>query len=344
MSGTEVPPANGDVKQPLLSVESVSKCYVTKAGRTQALDNVSLQVGAGEIVSLLGNNGAGKSTLMSISAGLVATDAGSVRVCGDAVTSGGGRPSRNLGLAPQEEALYPTLTARRNLEYFGRLSGLSGAELDQRVRRVADKLLLTSHLDAVAGTLSGGQRRRVHTALALMHEPPVLLLDEPTVGVDVDARSELLEFVRSTARSGAAVLYSTHQLHEVDALGASVVLISEGRVLASGSVEDLVHQHAPTVVELRFDRQDVKVPGLLDSSIDEMSTLPSGEVRITVRVDASVTHVASVVDQLSDESRFALVSAAVVRPSLEQAYLRLTRGAGAPSGGGCGADGVGVVS
>ena len=309
-----------------LLVEQVRRAYGKGPDLVQALDGVSLSVRHGEVVALLGNNGAGKSTLMSIVAGLIPTDSGRVWVEGECVTDGGGRPSRQVGLAPQEEAVYPTLTVCQNLRYFGRLSGLRGSELADRIDEVARHLSISDLQDRRASTLSGGQRRRLHTGLALMHRPTVLLLDEPTVGVDIDARAELLDFVRATAAQGAAVLYSTHQLHEVERLGASVVIIDGGRVLATGSVADLVARHAPPLVDLRFDSDDVHLPSDLMEALDEAGWTSSGQYRVVARLSDLRVGVPDVVDHLGDRARAALTGASVLPPDLETAYRRLTRG------------------
>jgi ABC-2 type transport system ATP-binding protein len=320
--GVEPPPAAA-----ALVVDSISKTYLQGDHEVRALDHVSLQVASGEVVALLGNNGAGKSTLMSIIAGLVPTDGGSVLVQGECVTDHGGRPSAQLGLAPQEEALYPSLTVGRNLRYFGRLSGLRGAELDSRVNEVAGNLLLREHLDRRASTLSGGQRRRLHTGLALMHRPSVLLLDEPTVGVDIGARAELLDFVRTTADQGAAILYSTHQLHEVERLGARVVVIDSGRLLANGSVAELVAANAPPLVELRFDRDEYELPAELLAALDE-SGWSGSQYRVVARLADPTTAVAEVIESLPAATRAGLLGASIVPPDLETAYRRLVRSPG----------------
>jgi ABC-2 type transport system ATP-binding protein len=308
-----------------LVVDGVSKAYRTGDREIRALDGVSLRVASGEIVALLGNNGAGKSTLMSIIGGLVGADSGRVTVEGECVTDGGGRPSDQLGLAPQEEALYPTLTVRRNLTYFGRLAGLTRAELAARVEEVAGHLMLRDHLDRRAGTLSGGQRRRLHTGLALMHRPTVLLLDEPTVGVDIEARAELLDFVRATAATGAAILYSTHQLHEVEPLGARVVIIDAGRILGSGTAAELVARHAPPLVDLRFSTERVELPGDLLAALDEAGWTSTGQYRVVARLADPGTAVAEVIDHLGPAAQAVLQGASVVAPDLETAYRRIVR-------------------
>jgi len=315
---------DGRTEGAALVVDDVSKTYRQGGRELRALDHVSFQVAAGEIVALLGNNGAGKSTLMSIIAGLIPADGGAVLVEGECVTDHGGRPSDQLGIAPQEEAVYPTLTVRRNLRYFGRLSGLKGDELDRRIEEVAGHLLLRDQLDRRADTLSGGQRRRLHTGLALMHRPTVLLLDEPTVGVDIEARSELLDFVRSTAAQGAAILYSTHQLHEVERLGARVVVIDAGRLLASGSVAELVDRFAPPLVELRLDRDDHELPADLLSAIDETGWI-DGQYRLTARLSESTVAISEVIEYLPERTRAGLLAASIIVPNLETAYHRLVR-------------------
>lgn len=309
---------------PPLVVDGISKTFIQGATEVCALDEVSLEVSSGEIVALLGNNGAGKSTLMSIIAGLIPTDAGTVHVEGVCVTDNGGQPSAELGLAPQDEALYPTLSVRQNLHYFGRLSGLSGAELKTRIEEVAGHLLLREQLDRLASTLSGGQRRRLHTGLALMHRPTVLLLDEPTVGVDIDARGELLDFVRSIAAQGAAVLYSTHQLHEVERLGARVVIIDSGRLLANTSVAELIAIWAPPLVTLRLDRDDHELPSDLLSAVDEASWV-DGVFEVTARLSGSDIGITEILDYLPPSTRAGVLGASTTAPDLEVAYRRLVR-------------------
>lgn len=310
-----------------LEVTRVSKTYRSGATVVRALDDVSVSVGRGEVVALVGNNGAGKSTLMSITAGLLSADSGTVTVMGDETTAGGGKPTRHLGLAPQEEAVYPTLTARANLAYFGTLAGLTGRELDDRVRTVAGELLLGDLLDRKAVELSGGQRRRLHTGLALMHAPEVLLLDEPTVGVDIDARLALLAFVRDMAQRGAAVLYSTHQMTEVEQVASKVVVLHEGRVLATGTVEEIVSHHAVPSAELRFTKDHDKTREALGERVLSLRGAGQDHTVVEVRLERSDTVVAEVVETLPGELRRTLVSAEIHQRSFEKAYVQLIRAA-----------------
>lgn len=234
----------------MLGVEGVRKRY----GDVVALDGVDLAVDAGEICALLGPNGAGKTTLVSIVCGLRHPDAGSVTVNGIDAVRDSGQARRHLGFAPQELAIYPTVLVRENLAFAGELADLRSTALAARIEQVADALELTHLLDRPARALSGGEKRRVHTAMAMIHGPELLLLDEPTTGVDVATRARLLDTVRGLAvEQGTAVCYSTHYLPEVEALGASVTLVDQGRVIAQGTVAELVARHARTMVELTFD-------------------------------------------------------------------------------------------
>ncbi|MGZ4666842.1 MAG: ABC transporter ATP-binding protein, partial [Frankiaceae bacterium] len=233
----------------VLSVEGLHKSY----GQVKALCGLDLEVAPGQIVSLLGPNGAGKSTFVSIVAGLRRPDAGSVFVGGvDALA----RPkaARSLiGLAPQELGIYPVVTVRQNLTLFGELAGLGRRELRIRVQEVAEALLLDDLLDRLAGELSGGQKRRLHTAAALVHRPRLLLLDEATAGADVETRAQLVSLVRELAAEGPPSCTPRTTCREVETLGAYVVLIDKGSVLARGAVAELVARHGGSVVELRFD-------------------------------------------------------------------------------------------
>jgi ABC-2 type transport system ATP-binding protein len=274
-----------------LAITGLRKAY----GGRVALAHVDLDVAPGEVLGLLGPNGAGKTTLISIVAGLRRADAGSVRVAGEAA---GTRAARaRLGLAPQDLGVSPTLTPRENMRLFGELAGLRRRALAERIGEVSDALDLGAVLDRPVRFLSGGEQRRVHTGLALMRRPALLLLDEPTAGVDVQTRGDVLALVRELADQGVAVVYSTHYLPEVEALDASVAILDGGRVIARGSVAELVGAHAEPVVELVFEGGDV--------------------------VRRAGAEPAAVVSSLGAEAA-RLRSLEIVRPSLESVFLGLT--------------------
>ena len=218
----------------------VAEGLVKHFGAVRALSGFSLTVRPGEVVGLVGENGAGKTTFARAVAGLVTLDAGTLRVSGVDVASAPREARAALGWAPQELALYPTITARENLLAFGALGGLGSREATQRIAELAVALELTNVLDRPLGKLSGGQQRRVQAATAMVHRPAVLLLDEPTVGADPITRQAVLSAVRSMADEGCAVVYTTHYLPELEVLDASIAVVKGGRVIARGNRTDLL--------------------------------------------------------------------------------------------------------
>ncbi|MDQ3145914.1 MAG: ABC transporter ATP-binding protein [Actinomycetota bacterium] len=294
----------------VLEVEGLTKRY---AGRL-ALDDVSLRVMPGEVCGLLGPNGAGKTTLVSIVAGLRSADGGVVRVDGRDVAEGGRAARSAIGLAAQETGIYPTVTVRANLELFAGLAGLSGRATGTRLAEVSEILELDHLLDRQARHLSGGEKRRLHTAMAMVHRPRLLMLDEPTTGVDIATRSRLLDAIARLAQEeGCAVLYSTHYLPEVEQLGASVSILDHGRILVRGSLDQLVAAYGGGVVELTFEGP---APALPRADID-------GSVARVVTDDHPGPMAAAVLGSLGADAE-RLVSVDLVRPSLETVFLALT--------------------
>jgi ABC-2 type transport system ATP-binding protein len=296
----------------MLKLAAVTKRY----GARTALDHVDLAVGAGEVLALLGPNGAGKSTLVTIVGGLLRADSGEVTVAGIDVQAEPAAARRRVGFAPQETALYEVLTVRENLVFFADLVGLRRRARATRIDELAAALQLTALLDRPVSQLSGGERRRVHTAIAFLHCPPLLLLDEPTVGADIETRVALLEVVRAAAREGAAVVYSTHYLPEVESLQATVGILVAGRVIATGTLGELVAAHGRSVVELTFDGALPAVDlGDLSASID------GGVLRVDVADPArAVPVILNRLGARADEVR----GVEVLRPSLDSVFLSLT--------------------
>ena len=296
---------------PALAVRGIEKSY----GDTVALAGVDLVVEAGSIVGLLGPNGAGKTTLVSIVAGLRRPDAGEVTVAGVDVTRETKRAQRLIGLAPQETGVYLTVTVRDNLRFFAGLTGLRGAALTDRIETVAGGLGLSDLLGRRATDLSGGERRRLHTAIALVNRPQLVLLDEPTVGADVRTRQEILTLVRSLADEGSAVVYSTHYLHEIEELDARVEFIDRGRIVARGALSDLVREHGSSTLMLTF-ADDVPTPVQVDGAV-----IDGASVRIPTSDPARTA--AELLLRLGPEAA-SLRSIEIVRPSLESVFLAVT--------------------
>lgn len=293
-----------------LVVDGVSKTYAS----TQALKGVSLRIGRGEVLGLLGPNGAGKSTLISIVAGLLAPDRGSVRICGHDVDAESLAARRLVGLAPQDLGLYLQLPVTANLRFFGEVAGLGGAELRKRVDELASSLNLEGILDRRPHELSGGERRRVHTAIAMLNRPAVLLLDEPTAGVDLHTRQRILDVVKRTAEAGAAICYTTHYLPEAEEVADSAAIIVAGEIAAVGSVSELVEREGGATLELTLE-------GGVPKELADMGV---------TRGDGSAVHLPAPDVSTALARALAVVdhqrvrSIEVVRPSLENVYLNAT--------------------
>ncbi len=209
-------------------------------GAIAAVDGVSLEATPGAILGLLGPNGAGKSTTIGMLAGLVRPDRGSVRICGAALAGDADPAKRQLGLVPQEIALLEELPARTNLEIFGALYGLAGRVLRERCDAALELTSLTERAADLPREFSGGMKRRLNIACALLHRPAVLLLDEPTVGVDPQSRNAIFETLEQLSAAGHTLIYTTHYMEEVERLCDRVVILDHGKVLADDSIAKLI--------------------------------------------------------------------------------------------------------
>lgn len=275
---------------------------------------VDLDVAPGQIVSVLGRNGAGKSTLISIIAGLLVPDSGTVVLDGrDAVADPAG-VAGSIGIAPQETGIYPVLSVAENLTFFGELAGLDGSRRRQRVTEVAAQLGLTPLLDRPASKLSGGEARRLHTGCALVHSPRLLMLDEPTVGADVATRTQLIDAVRSLATEGAGIIYTTHYLPEVVDLDAEIVIVDEGRVLAKGSRSELIAAHHLSGLRISYDGA---LPEAATAGLD-VTHEKNGAIRLGGDVDLG-----SLINRLGDDVT-GLRSVETLEPNLESVFLAVT--------------------
>jgi ABC-2 type transport system ATP-binding protein len=219
----------------LLQAQGLSKRF----GEVRAVDGVSLEVRAGEIYGLLGPNGAGKTTTISMICGLLKADAGSVTIDGTEFTANPQAARRVMGVVPQDLAIYEELSGRENLEFWGRIAGLSSGDAKARAVEVLEALTLADRAKDAVKKYSGGMKRRVNLGCALMHRPKLLLLDEPTVGIDPQARANILGFVRGLVAEGVGILYTTHYLEEAETLCTRIGVIDQGRLLAEGTLDEL---------------------------------------------------------------------------------------------------------
>ena len=229
----------------IVSMKNVVKRY----GDTLALDHLNLNVKQGEILGLLGPNGAGKTTAIRAMCGLIDADSGEITVLGQKQSVTNLAPRREIGLVTQEITVFNDLSAIENLRYFGGLYGLRGAELEASVKEVLEFVGLSDRAKKRPTTFSGGMQRRLNIACALVHKPKLLIMDEPTVGIDPQSRNHILESTRQIAARGTTVVYTTHYMEEVQALCNQIAIMDLGRVIAEGSLEELVGrlQHEQTI-------------------------------------------------------------------------------------------------
>jgi len=229
----------------IASMRNVVKRY----GDTMALDHLDLNIAEGEILGLLGPNGAGKTTAIRSLSGLIGIDSGEIKVFGDTQGINNTNIKRSMGLVTQEITVFTELSAIENLRYFGGLYGLKGAQLESNVKRVLEFIGLTEHAKSRPKKFSGGMQRRLNIGCALVHRPKLLIMDEPTVGIDPQSRNHILESVKQIASEGTTVVYTTHYMEEVQAICNRISIMDSGRVIAEGTLEELVGrmQHEDTI-------------------------------------------------------------------------------------------------
>ena len=258
---------------PAIEVLQLSKSF--PGARARALDGIDLTVPKGSIFGLLGPNGAGKTTLMSILAGLLRPSSGSALVFSHDVLRDRPRIKQVLGVVPQEPAVYPTLTARENLEYFGRMQGLRNGRLKDRVEACLALADMNEAADQPVEHFSGGFKRRLNLVIGLIHEPRLLILDEPTVAIDPHSRALIHQRLRELHDAGISILLSTHNIEEAERLCQGVAIMNRGRVLAHGSVSAMLETQRNNVIQIQLEDEAptaladglANLPGLLEVSV-----------------------------------------------------------------------------
>ena len=243
----------------LLKVSNLSKSY----GARRAVDAVSFQVQAGQTVGLIGPNGAGKSSTVSMICGLLRPDAGSVELDGVIVTGGQSSAKRQIGFVPQDLALFDDLSARENLKLFAALYGIRGAEVKRRCDQVLELVNLLDRAGDKPATFSGGMKRRLNIAAALMHDPQLLILDEPTVGVDPQSRNAIFDTLEQLKKMGRSLIYTSHYMEEVERLADHIVIIDHGKVLADETPAALFRR-LPAQAALRIELAEAAPAALVD--------------------------------------------------------------------------------
>jgi ABC-2 type transport system ATP-binding protein len=303
----------------ILVCEGLRKAF----GELVAVDEIGFSIAAGETYGLLGPNGAGKTTTISMIVGILGRDSGEVRIDGHDHHVGNLASKALIGYVPQELALYPELTARENLRFFGQLYGLPRGSATGKINEVLDTVGLADRADEAVGKYSGGMARRLNIAVGLLNQPRLLVLDEPTAGVDPQSRNAILESVRRLAGEGVAVLYTTHYMEEAERLCDRVGIIDGGRLKAEGTRRELVglvKEHDQVVLDVDGNAEQALVtltglPAVAQASADETS--------IDLLVDDARAALPQILEAVS-RADAAVRSVEVREPNLEAVFLQLT--------------------
>lgn len=303
----------------LIEAEDLTRFY----GERTALNGLSLAVMGGEVTGLLGPNGAGKTTALSILATVLRPHSGRASICGRDVAKETYAARSCLGLVTQSVAIYPALSGRENLEFFGLMQGLGRGTARAIARRMLEEVGLADRAEDVAASYSGGMKRRLNLACGMIHSPPVLLLDEPTVGVDPQSREWIFELIDEAAAEGRAVIYSTNYMEEAERLCHRVLLIDEGHVVATGTPQDLIAL-AGTQTQIRLNTQ-TRLPrgwatGL--SGAHEIE-LPPGE-GVTATVAVEEVEIVPEVLRRARELGGEVKDFTLRQPNLQDAFIALT--------------------
>jgi ABC-2 type transport system ATP-binding protein len=319
---------------------------VKKYGDFEAVKGISFEVEEGEIFGLLGPNGAGKTQTISMLTGVVEPTSGTARVGGHDIRTGMNEAKQLNGLVPQDLALYPTLSARANLNFFGRIYGLSGKDLKERVEDVLRIVSLTERADVAVEKYSGGMKRRVNIAAGLLHHPKLLFLDEPTVGVDPQSRNHIFESVlRLNRERGMSIVYTSHYMEEVELLCNRVAIIDQGEIIALDTIKNLIALLGGGVIQVGVANADDELVTHLSTlegvESAELTTQPipppieEKEIETKERAPVTATPVVKVVARHSqtavvnvigylNEKDITLTSLEILEPNLESVFLHLT--------------------
>ncbi len=302
----------------MIQVEDLRKSY----GAIHAVDGISFEVPEGELFGFLGPNGAGKTTTLSMMCGLLKPESGRISINEIDVWENPKAAKRILGLVPQDLAIYEELTARENLKFWGSLYDIPRSELRSSIDEILDCVGLTDRSKEPVSKFSGGMKRRLNLAIGLVHKPSVILLDEPTVGIDPQARNNILDIIREIARLGKTVLFTTHHLEEAEILCDRIAIMDNGKILETGSVEELATVVGDgDILTVHGHFTPAKVKAALESEPITIVKLDDDVATLTLPNEGS--GVAVVIQKLS-EAGIDINDISIQHPSLENVFLKLT--------------------
>ena len=304
----------------MIEIKDVTKSY----GRQKVLQNVSFEIMEGELFGLLGPNGAGKSTLIDILTGIQSMDSGEIFINGKSIKTDKVEIRKHLGLVPQDIALLEELNAVDNLEYFGGLYGLAGTELKSQIEKLLGVAGLTDKKKEKVKNYSGGMKRRLNIAVAMLHNPSILILDEPTVGVDAQSRQHIFDYIQSLAEQGTTILYTSHYMEEIEALCKRVFILDLGEEVAYGTKEEVkkLVGHTQTVA-LTLDRVPAGFDEVLKNSENGIQFVTVDGQDVALTIDQTIFSMMKLIEQV-EQAQLVIKSVNVKETTLEEAFLQLT--------------------
>jgi len=302
-----------------IEVKNLKKSF----GDLQAVQDATFSADSGEVLSLLGPNGAGKSTTISMLSGLLAPTAGDASIMGHSVTKEPELAKKSLGVVPQDIALYPDLSARENLVFWGKMYGLRGAALKSRVDEVLEVIGLADRQKDHVGKFSGGMKRRVNIGAALLHKPDVVIMDEPTVGIDPQSRRHILDNVKELNQQGMTVLYTTHYMEEAAELSDHIAIMDMGKVIAYGTHDELIKLVGEqTRIDIKLNVEGANVQESW-KRVGGVTKIDAQDGTITVLVDDSNQVLPHLFEEAS-KADVRITSVDIQEPNLETVFLHLT--------------------
>lgn len=303
----------------MLKIENLKKSF----GNIKAVKDVSIFIEKGEVVGLLGPNGAGKSTMISMISTLIKPDAGSIYFKGENVISKPKCIQKVLGIVPQEIALYPTLTGYENLKFWGSAYGLKGKELKMRIDEISEIIGIKDRLKDNIEDYSGGMKRRINIGVALLHNPEILIMDEPTVGIDPQSRNHILETIKELNKKGMTIIYTSHYMEEVEFLCDRIYIMDEGLIIADGTKDELVNLvNNQKTICIDYEKDPSSIISLI-SNLECVNKVEKEEFKLTVVASPNKLLMKQIID-ISNTNEIDIISIDVEKPNLESVFLKLT--------------------
>lgn len=303
----------------LLNVSNISKAYKD----IKAVDGISFEINSGEVFGLLGPNGAGKSTAISMISTLTKPDSGDIIYRGESIIKNPKIIQQKLGVVPQEIALYPTLTGYDNLKFWGRAYGLKGKLLNERIEEVADIIGLKDRLKDRVDKYSGGMKRRINIGAALLHKPEILIMDEPTVGIDPQSRNHILDTVLKLNKEGMTIIYTSHYMEEVEYLCTRISIMDKGKIIATGNKNELINIiKGKKKIKIVFDNISEELLERL-KDIHYIINVEVIDNEITLTTENGRDIFMDIISKLSNVNSN-ILSVDIQKPNLESVFLHLT--------------------